>query len=322
LVLAFCAALIGRPFAAETTPAAALEEVLVTGERPGPGMWRVSKGNHDLWILATLEPLPKNMTWRSQSVEARIADSQLVLAPPRVDAHVGFFRGLTLLPSALRARRAPDGRTLEQTLPHDLYMRWLGLRVKYLGAGSDDENMRPMLAAFDVYTHALDRSGLSIDDAVWLEVERTAHRHHVRIVPVTLELHIDDPKGAIRELGQIPLEAEIECLRTVIERLETDLQPMRQRANMWSVGDIDGLRALTYPDEQIACLDALFSVPKLRDQVKQARAEVMETWLAAAERALDDNRSSFAVLPIVEFLGPDGWLAKLRAKGYLIEEPS
>jgi hypothetical protein len=50
--------------------------------------------------------------------------------------------------------------------------------------------------------------------------------------------------------------------------------------------------------------------------------ELMQAWLAAAESALNYNRSSFATLPIVEFLGPDGWLAKLRAMGYSVEEPS
>jgi hypothetical protein len=45
-------------------------------------MWRVSKNGHDLWILATLEPLPKNMTWRSLVVEKRIASSQVVLSSP------------------------------------------------------------------------------------------------------------------------------------------------------------------------------------------------------------------------------------------------
>lgn len=36
-----------------------LAEVLVVGRQPGPGLWRVSKGDHDLWIFATLAPLPK-----------------------------------------------------------------------------------------------------------------------------------------------------------------------------------------------------------------------------------------------------------------------
>ena len=32
---------------------AQLAEVLVVGKQPGPGLWRISKGDHDLWIFAT-----------------------------------------------------------------------------------------------------------------------------------------------------------------------------------------------------------------------------------------------------------------------------
>jgi hypothetical protein len=44
-------------------------------------------------------------------------------------------------------------------------------------------------------------------------------------------------------------------------------------------------------------------------------------WLAEADSALNDNESSFAVLPISQFLKPDGWLAKLRARGYSVQDP-
>src|ERR1700689_3314496 len=148
LVVCFAVA-ANHPVNAEA-PAAAeppLEEILVIGEQPGPAMWRVTKGDHTLWILATLEPLPKDMVWHSKSVDERIAASQLVLSPPELSAHVGFFRSMTLVPSLLHARHAPNGQTLEQSLPHDLYMRWLALRVKYLGH-ADDENgpcSRPLI---------------------------------------------------------------------------------------------------------------------------------------------------------------------------------
>jgi TraB/PrgY/gumN family len=303
-----------------SAPSVTLDEVLVTGERPGPGMWRVSNGAHDLWLLATLEPLPKKMTWRSAAVESRIAASQVVLSPPEVSADIGFFRGLTLLPSLLRAKKSPDGQTLEQTLPHDLYMRWLALRVKYLGRSSD-EQLRPMLAALDLYLHALDDSGLTSDDAVWKVVEDNSRKRHVRIEPVVAKLELGDPKAAIRDLGQIPRNAEIACLGKTMERLETDLPGMRQRANLWAMGDVVGLLALPYPDERIECLDAFFSVPQLRDQLQHARAQLERTWLAAAGAALDQYKSSFAVLALNELIKTDGYLARLRAAGYTIEEP-
>ena len=52
-----------------------LDEVLITGERPGPAMWKVSNGDHTLWIMGTLSPLPAKMTWRSREAEAVIGRS-------------------------------------------------------------------------------------------------------------------------------------------------------------------------------------------------------------------------------------------------------
>ena len=59
--------------------------VVVTGEQPGPGLWLVRKGGHDLWILGTLNPLPAGMQWQSAQIEQVIANAQEVIRPPRVD---------------------------------------------------------------------------------------------------------------------------------------------------------------------------------------------------------------------------------------------
>lgn len=259
------------------------------------------------------------MVWRSALVEQRIAHSQVVIAPPRIDADVGFFRGITLIPSLLRARKSPDGRTLEQILPHDLYIRWLALRVKF--GTADDERKRPMLAALDLYLRALDRSGLTSNETVWTTIEKTARKEHVALQPVVLGLKVDDAKGAIHDLNKIPQDAEIACFTKTIERLETDLQPMRERANFWSLGDIEGLRSLPYPDEEVACLNAFLAVPEFREHYEQARNQLADLWLSTAGAALRENSSSFAVLPITVLLKPDGVLDRLRAQGYAIEDP-
>jgi len=60
--------------ASGVTPAAAppqqLQEIAIVGERPGPRLWKVSRGDHVLWLLGTLNHLPKRMTWRSSEVDA------------------------------------------------------------------------------------------------------------------------------------------------------------------------------------------------------------------------------------------------------------
>ena len=259
------------------------------------GLWRISKGDHDLWIFATLTPLPKQMIWDATDIEKHIGHSQAVLAPPRIDPHVGFFRGLTLLPSLLRARHNPDGRTLEQVVPHDLYMRWLGLRVKYLG-NSSDEKLRPMLAALDLADNALDKEGLDDDPDIWKRIESISRRARVPIEPVVLDLKIHDEKAYVRDLTQISTERELACLRSVIEHLEKDLPSLRERANLWSLGDVARLRPLL-PARQG---DGAERARRRADRVIRRRDERVpipqrvRSGLRAARRALDLERRASA----------------------------
>ena len=71
------------PAATSTAPSPAnavkLETVSVTGVQPGPGLWKVSKDNHVMWVLGTLTPLPRRMEWQSKQVEQVIAQSQELL---------------------------------------------------------------------------------------------------------------------------------------------------------------------------------------------------------------------------------------------------
>jgi hypothetical protein len=47
-----------------------------------------------------------------------------------------------------------------------------------------------------------------------------------------------------------------------------------------------------------------------------------DVWLQTAEEALDHNASSLAVLPVSLLLQSRSWVDRLRAKGYVVEEPS
>jgi hypothetical protein len=44
-------------------------------------------------------------------------------------------------------------------------------------------------------------------------------------------------------------------------------------------------------------------------------------WLEAVEAALAANASTVAVLSIDQILRPDGFVAQLRARGYVVEDP-
>ncbi|KAB8314222.1 TraB/GumN family protein [Tolypothrix campylonemoides VB511288] len=300
-----------------------LGTVVVSGAQPGPGMWKVRNGANTLWILGTLTPLPRDFDWVSRDVEAVIAQADAVLAPPgaKFDADIGFFRGLTLLPTALRARNNPDGKRLEEVVPAPLYARWSTLKARYVGRDAGLEKRRPIVAAGELYRAAIRRAGLSTDDAVADAVRRATRKADLKATPVQVEFKIANAKDLLKELADTSLD-DMDCFARTLDRVEGDIENMKLRANAWAVGDMDTLRALPYGDQFEACLDAVTGSALARKAgVADFERRVGDAWIAAARSALDRNAVTFATMPMVVMLRDDGPIARLRALGYAIEEP-
>lgn len=313
----------GEPAQSDVPDIASLDTIVVTGAQPGPGLWRVSRGSHVLWILGTLSPLPRDMTWISADVEKTIAGSQVALSSPGVDldADVGFFGRLALLPSLAKIRNNPDGRTLEEILPADLYARWATLKSRYIGRSGKVEKWRPLFAAGELYRKALDKQKLSDSGQIGKVVNKAIKQHRIAKVDTHVKVTIQEPRAAIKAFKTEELD-DVECLRQVLDRLEADLGTMAARANAWAVGDIDALRALPQDNPVRTCFDAVAQTRFARDRgIDDLPARVEAAWLAAAEQALSEHETSFATLSIGDLLKPDGLLAKLVARGYEVEAP-
>lgn len=297
--------------------------VIVTGDQPGPGLWLVRKGGHDLWILGTLSPLPKNMQWQSKRVDDVIANAQEVIRPPRVtlDVKAGFFRSLMLVPSLLGARKNPDGKTLQQVVSPQSYARWLALKARYIGRDGGVEKWRPLFAAQELYGEAMKKSGLDGKDIVASAVTRAIEAHHPAVTVVKEEIVVTDPKPLLKEWSKTTLD-DLACFDNTMTRIETDLDAMRARANAWATGDMAALQALPSPYQWEACSSAITEAGiGKRLGFGDAQQKVQAKWMAAADAALDKNTVTFATLDMKEMLGPKGYLARLKAKGYTVLAP-
>ena len=310
------------PASAPLPPIRDLAPLVVSGIQPGPGLWKVRKGDHTMWVLGTVSPLPRRMEWESREVEQVIAQSQELIEPPgvRLDTNLGFFGQLALAPKAFGARKNPDGQTLQEVVPPQMYARWLVLKRKYMGSNAGVENYRPILAAMELYKDAIEDVGLRQGGVVWPVVKGIAKRHDVPRTKTTVTVMIEDPKVALKEFRSSRLD-DLDCFAKTLERLESDLGTMRERANAWAVGDLDALKALPYTDQNEACIRAAAESDVLRKRTGDIEGQIAARWLGAAEAALAKNQTTFAVLPMRELTRPDGFLARLKAKGYVVEEP-
>ena len=306
----------------EAAPAAETESVLLVGQRPGPGLWKVSKGEHVLWVFGAYSPLPNKMEWRSQQVETILAQSQEYLTPPRAQFKIGFFKSLTMLPTLIGIEKNPDGATLQDVLPADVYARWQPLKAKYLGKNNGIERERPIFAAQTLYEAGLKQAGLTRGFEVDKKIDSLVKQHKVKVTETGIKLDTSNASEALGEFKKSQL-ADTACFTKTLDRLEADLDAMRVRANAWSKGDIEAIQKLSFPDQKAACDDAMLNAEfvKKMPAFQNVRARMQAAWMSAAEKALDSNNTSFAVLNMSFILGEENYLNALKAKGYEVVSP-
>src|SRR3982075_2898538 len=245
-------------------------EIVVEGRHEGPRMWRVRKGDHTLWILGTISPLPKKMVWQPDAVQEVLRYTQEVVpAWPTYGIGANPLTALRVYIEWRRLQKPPDHMPLRQALPPPLYARVAALEARFDPNDSKLEQMRPMLAARQLLTRVFDASGLVQQYEVQQSVLRLARAQGVRVHQDRLK--IDDPVNVLKDVEATPLSGEIACLDAVVTLLETDLAAMQARARAWALGEVDTLRRLPHADDRSACLAAVSPSQRGRDLIRRAR---------------------------------------------------
>jgi uncharacterized protein YbaP (TraB family) len=311
------------PQAADAPPppgAMQLDEINVTGERPGPRLWKVSKGDHVLWLLGTLTHIPRKMTWRSTQVEEALASSQeMLLNQISVSADIGPISAVKLYFQFRHTEKVPEHTSLKDWVPAPLYARFEQVKSNFDNGDRSIEELRPAAAALRIYDKAVDAAGLTERDTIEQEVVKLAKKLHVPVRQPKLEVAnaTDTLKTTLKEVSGLSPSLESDCLDATVTRIQTDLQNMQQRALAWSVGDVERLRALPFPDQREICTAAISNVPRIKEMVDR----VVKLTQDETEAALSRNRVTFSMHSIYDLMSANGMLAKFRAEGYTVEGP-
>ncbi len=289
----------------------AIPEVVVTGERTGPGLWHVQRGDSQLWIMGTVAPLPKNITWRSAQVEHVLGEARaVVIAKP---FQIGIVRVLWLLITQRDVLMVPGGRKLKDVLPADLYRRFAEQRAKYAHDAQKWERYRPIIATAFLQEAALHSVGLSTRLDVGSEVRKLARRHDVPIDEVR-HAGLSDALDALKTL---PPDIENTCVAAILATIETGLPRLVERARAWATGDVARIQGLPEPPEVGACRAAVNGNARAADLI----AEIRGTWLASLDDHLRRGGVTLAVINMDLLLEPGGLLDQLRAQGYAVDAP-
>jgi hypothetical protein len=219
-----------------------------------------------------------------------------------------------------------------------VYARWYLLEQKYGIRDADSERWRPQAAITNLYEAAYQDAGLSFENVIWPVINKTAKQHKVpRVMANTVarvKFNTRGAKSLLKQAAEVT-PAEIECFAQALDSLEPTLQQLRSRANAWALGDIEAIRELNAAPPVESCLNKLMNltyadldqetkdaVMQFQQPINDAARAANEQWLVNVEASLASNAVAFTFIHISELIRANGLLARLREKGYVVEEPA
>ena len=288
-----------------------MNELVVTGERTGPGLWHVHRDAAQLWILGSLSPLPKDITWRSKQVEQVLNGTNQVLVQKPFE--LGIARILWLLLTEHNVLMVRGGKRLKDVLPADLHARFAVQRAKYTDDSDKWERFRPLIAAAFLQQAAFHQVGLSTRLDLGAAMRKLAKKHHVRVEEIKVA-GIGDVMDALKTLAPA---AENICVGASLVTVERDLPRLIDRAQAWASGNVERIEKLREPAEVDACRAALDAGVGAAELI----ARIRRMWLVTMEKYLQIAGVTVAVVNLDMLLESGGLLDELRADGYAVDAP-
>ena len=306
LLAGFLAAAVCR---ADQPPA--LDEIVVTAERAGPGMWHVHRGAANVWILGSISPLPRDITWRSKQVEFVLESTSQVLVQKPLE--ISIPRILWMLIADRKYLMVGGGKRLKDVLPPDLYRRFTAQRSN-VGEDADKwERYRPIIAVAFLQRDAFHQVNLSMRLDLGAALRALAKKHGVRIE----EIKVAGVSDMLEALKTMPAATERTCVEASLTTIESGLPRLVDRAQAWAVGNVERIENLPELKDVDACRTALDAGKGALDVIGRIR----QTWLENIEKYLRSAGTTIAVVNLDMLLERGGLLDQLRAKGYEIDAP-
>src|ERR1700722_13936877 len=306
LLSALCAATVS---AAQSPPA--LDEIVVTAERAGPGMWHVHRGDANVWILGSISPLPRDITWRSKQVESVLESTSQVLIQKPIE--ISIPRILWMLIADRKLLMVGGGKRLKDVLPPDLHARFAAQRTKVGDDADKWERYRPIIAAAFLQQAAFHQVNLSMRLDLGAALRVLAKKHGVRFE----EIKVAGVSDMLEALKTMPAGTESTCVEASLTTIESGLPRLVERAQAWAGGNVDRIENLPELKEVDACRTALDAGKGALDVIGRIR----QTWLQNIEKYLRSAGTTIAVVNLDMLLERGGLLDELRAKGYEIDAP-
>lgn len=284
-----------------------VEVVVVNPDHPGPPLWHIEKGNSEVWIIATVSPVPNNLQWDKTEIASLMQGASGVLLPPK--GSIGVVEGLWFYMWHMDRLEEPDGVQMESTLGEPLRGRFAAARGRAHQDADRYAKYLPAVAALMLegdYLKAIDFSNREPQRAI----EALASRAGIRTRAVATYPAMD----VVNDVPKMSAAAQRACVEYALEDIDALAAHGVAAAQAWTVADMPGIKANYSETKLDACLaqnNAYFAMREraIRDEV------------AAITAALAKPGKTIAVIPMGFFLRKGAVLDRLEAAGLTVSGP-
>jgi hypothetical protein len=290
------------PAAAADPEGTVVQELVVTAKAGGPAWWRVSSGAGTVYILGTVDALPKGQAWDTALLRRRLAGANVFIGPPEVTAGLGDIFALLSLRRHFRSR-AP----VEDTLPADLRARFLADRPRLSRDPHAYSHWTSLAAGLVMVDDFRKQAHLARDEPVGT-ITRLARAQGVKVTAAGRYKAVPLLRAAEAGLAA----AGPACMADSLDEIEAGPARIRIAAEGWTRGDVAA--ALSAQRGYEKCLASL---PEGADVVTTAMADTT----TAISAALARPGHGVAAVNLRLLLAQGGVLQRLRAKGYTVTTP-
>jgi hypothetical protein len=300
-------ALGAEPAAPPITDWSNIETVIVRPDVPGPVLWRVAQGTSEVWILATVSPVPKDLKWDSHGIESVLKGSNVLLLPP--SASVGLVEGLWFYMWHMDTLEQPDGTTLEASLDAPLRARFVAARGRAQQDADRYDKYLPAVAALMLEGDWFKASSLS-----YKEPQKTVENLASRVGVPTRVVATYPAMDVIHDVPKMSPAAHRVCMEDALSDIDTITAHGAAAAQAWAAGDLAGVKAHYFETRLDSCMSQNAAYLALRNRA-------IGDEVAAILGALKKPGKAFAVIPMGFFLRKGGVLERLEAAGLTVTAP-
>jgi hypothetical protein len=304
LAVVTTAPMIDGAASAQTEPPNEVAAVVVTAERAGLPIWRLTRGAGTVVLVGAIDSIPGATPWRPAALEAAVARASAVVLDPQASmSPVDIGRVV------LRARKIaflPKGETVASRYGADLDRRLAALaQAGKIGRGYT--RMRPMILSQELMKaaegpHARDHA--PEPSAIASRAARKAKVPRRPLLETTAKTLLDDLTADSPE--------EAVCLRLAIEAAEAGPASALERGRAWRERRLSDVLASPLERAQEAC--SFGRAGPIGDAVRAA-------WRNTVEVELTRPGVVVAVAPLSTIASPNGILDTLQAQGVDIVGP-